>query len=182
MKRTIIIALICLLLAPSLGMTDVFNCENPPFGEEIKKYKGFVKYRKAGRVEYYNYTGETPCHQDLSPLAKPAIAYAVVDGKLYAQIESSRISKRHVKVAKAQFEKYFAGKIKFEELAPFWEQVQKRLNTKADPKVKKRDRNNYEMIWNFEDKNLRVKLKLNFAAARANLNYYYLPIWKELQN
>ncbi len=181
MKILSIMALLGLLLASGPAQAGGLDCVNPPFGKNVKEIEGLVKYREADGVEYYNYTGPNPCHLPVLEFSNPAIAYAAVNGKLYAQIESTRIPKKYVKDAKQKLDNYFAGRAKEEELAPLWRRVQQRINTSVSPQIKMRKNKVYEIIWMLENRNLRVKLKLNLEAGNAKFNYYYLPIWKELQ-
>ncbi|WP_320171120.1 hypothetical protein [Maridesulfovibrio sp.] len=168
-----LLLLICLF--PGSGFAGQFDCENPPFGEAIAQYDGFEKYREAGPVSYYRYV-DPGCSTAAGKYGTPKITYAVVDGKLYAQIVSV-VSEELVRGIKERTALYKAGKIKAADLSPgFRDQVK----SDVQPKMKE-GANSSELIWDFPERNLRAKFKTDFTTNTVKLNYYYLPIWKELQ-
>lgn len=63
-----------------------FDCGRIDFGTPLAELDDgyFVKYKQAGGVSYYNYTG--PCRMALHDYTNAAISYAFVDGRIYARI------------------------------------------------------------------------------------------------
>jgi len=174
MKYVLPVALMICLFAVT-GLAADFDCAHPPFGEKIAKYDGFEKIREAGPVSYYSYSG-APCCTAANKYGTPEIVYAVVDGKLYAQMVSV-VSEELVRGIKERMDLYNAGKITAADLSPgFRDQVK----SDVQPKMKNGDGTS-ELIWDFPERNLRAKFKTNFKSNTVKLNYYYLPIWKELQ-
>jgi len=174
MKLFLPVALVCCLFSVA-SFASGFDCANPPFGEAIAKYDGFTKIREAGPVSYYSYSGQECCIA-ANKYGTPKISYAVVDGKLYAQIVSV-VSEELVRGIKERTALYEAGKIKPEDLSPgFRDQVK----SGVQPKVKLGE-DASELIWDFPERNLRAKFKTDFKTNTVKLNYYYIPIWQELQ-
>ncbi|EGB13696.1 hypothetical protein DND132_0479 [Pseudodesulfovibrio mercurii] len=168
--------LLTLCLLPATGHAGEFDCQNPPFGEAIAQFDGFHKYKEAGPVSYYTHD-DPDCGIAANKYGKPEIAYAVVDGKLYAQIVTV-VSEELTRGIKERAALYKAGKIKAADLSPgFRDQV----NADVQPKMKEGE-NSSELIWNFPDRKLRAKFKVDYATNTVKLNYYYLPLWETLQD
>ncbi|MCJ2164737.1 MULTISPECIES: hypothetical protein [unclassified Pseudodesulfovibrio] len=63
-----------------------FDCGKVAFGTPLSELDGgnFILYMEKDGVSYYNYTG--PCRTALHEYTNPAIAFAAVDGRIYARI------------------------------------------------------------------------------------------------
>lgn len=87
MKIFLATALLMISLAISCPAA-AFDCaDNTIYGKKIEEIDdgNFVFYKKSGGVSYYNHVGK--CFiKDVHDKSSPAIAYAFVDGRLYARI------------------------------------------------------------------------------------------------
>jgi hypothetical protein len=76
----------CFILAfPLLAYS--FDCNKPNFGasiQDLNKDGYFVWYMEKGGISYYNYTG--PCRTKMHSNANSKVAFAFIQGQLYARI------------------------------------------------------------------------------------------------
>ena len=151
--RSLIVSLPLLLALCLPAMA--FDCGQVVFGTPMSELDdgNFVPYMEKGGVTYYNYTG--PCRMALHEYTNPAIAFAAVDGRIYARIVRT-----------------FDGDIK-NSLA--------KVEEKAGPPVKTYKDGDWDVYaWNFPD-DVEAKLKFNRQTGELRSAVYYKPLRDKLK-
>lgn len=138
--------------APALA----FDCGHIVFGTPMSELDdgNFVPYLEKNGVTYYNYTGS--CRMALHEYTNPAIAFAVVDGRIYARIIRT-----------------FDGDIG---------QTLAKVQAAAGPPVKTYKDGEWDVYtWNFPN-DVESKLKHNRNTGEIRSAVYYTPLRAKLKD
>jgi len=156
MKKMCAALAFLLVFTASCALAETFDCKDPQFGKALSELDSdgyFVKFKERDGVSYYNYTG--PCKMDLHNRLSPIVAYAFINGRLYARI---------IQTFNDDFE------------------IVKRAATKTggEPKLSM-DGPWTVMTWDFPERDLKLKTKYNKKTNASRSALYREPLRKELK-
>lgn len=156
MKRVCAILAFLLAFTASQAWAEKFDCKDPQYGKALSDLDSdgyFVKFKEQGGVSYYNFTG--PCKFGIHERLAPILVYAFVNGRLYARITQT-----------------------FNDDFEIVRQVATRNG--GEPKMSM-DGGWTVMIWDFPEKDMKLKIKYNKKTNATKSAMYYEPLRKELK-
>ena len=155
MPRTVLFLVLLLCCALPARAVD-FDCHAPPFGVHIDKIAqraDLKKYKDQGAVAYYTFDG--PCDYNLAA-GSPKIAYAFVDGVLFARI---------IEIPHADFDEV------------------RKIAPKAYGSTPKETKSGKWTIlkWSYPDRGLQFKIKYDNETGACKSALYFEPLRERIR-
>ncbi|GAB7078943.1 hypothetical protein [Megalodesulfovibrio paquesii] len=160
--KHLLLSMVIVLACVGLAQAKSFNCDDPPFGDDIREFDAadrFIKYMEKEGISYYNYAGT--CAIEQQRRVNPAIAYGFVDNKLYTRIIT--ISNNADANATPEL-------------------IARNVTTQFGVTPKEYTEGDWKILsWDLPEKKLKFKLKFNLKTNMSKSAYYFTPL-KPLQN